>query len=156
FTPGTNLVPINGVRNSASRAIFAIGSVTIGGTIIANDTITGTIGMTGNTKDYTYKLGKDDTGDTILTDLAEAINTGSGAPFVLAVTQSSLSLVKLVARRGGTDGNNISLSTKVSDKATIQASASGTTLQNGQDATVIGPGTIVSFFCNSDLRQPCA
>ena len=43
FTPEQALIPINGVRNSASLEIYALGSVTLGGSITANDTITVTI-----------------------------------------------------------------------------------------------------------------
>jgi hypothetical protein len=142
FTPGENLVPINGVRNSASREIFALGSVTIGGTITANDTVTVTI----RDKSYTYKIVKDDTIETILKNLATLINAGSGDPYVFAQAEPSLNLVKLVARKGGTEANDYTIAASTSDKATISAATSGTTLQGGQNATVIAPGTIVSFF----------
>jgi hypothetical protein len=36
-------VPINGVRNAASREIFALGSLTIGGTITVGDIVKVTI-----------------------------------------------------------------------------------------------------------------
>ena len=142
FTPGENLVPINGVRNAASREIFALGSVTIGGTITADNTVTVTI----QGASYVYKVVKGDTFETILNGIAAAINAGSGDPSVLAQTVVSLNLVKLVARKGGTDGNNITLATTLSTSATLTATTSGTTLQGGQDATVIAPGAIVSFF----------
>ena len=142
FTPGENLVPINGVRNAASREIFAIGAINLGGTITANDTITVTV----QGKDYVYKIVKDDTIETILKSLTTLINAGAGDPKVFAQAETSLNLVKLVARKGGTDGNDITIATKTSDKATIGVQTSGTTLQGGQNATVIAPGTIISFF----------
>ena len=49
------------------------------------------------------------------------------------------------ARKGGTEGNDITLTAKVSDKATLTVSTSGTTLQGGQDATVVAAGTIILF-----------
>jgi hypothetical protein len=93
-----------------------------------------------------YKVVKDDTPELILNALAKVINAGAGDPRVFAQPQPTLGLVKLVARKGGTDGNDITLAAKVSDKATLTAQTSGTTLQGGQDATVVAPGTIVSFF----------
>ena len=43
FTPEDPLVPINGVRNAASLQIFALGSITLGGTITAGDVVKVTI-----------------------------------------------------------------------------------------------------------------
>jgi uncharacterized protein (TIGR03437 family) len=142
FTPGEPLVQINGVRNAASREIFALGAVTIGGTITANDEVTVTINGTG----YTYKVVKDDTVESILTGVANAINAGSGDPAVFAQPQPTLNLVKLIARKGGTDGNDITLAVTTSANATVTVTASGSTLQGGQNATIIAPGTIVTFL----------
>jgi len=142
FTPAAPLVPVNGVRNAASREIFALGAITIGGTIHADDQITVTI----NTRPYVYKVLKADTIGTILTALAGVVNAGNGDVDVLAVPEPILSAVKLQARKGGTDGNNIAISTTLSTNAMITATASGSTLAGGGEATVIAPGTIVSFF----------
>src|SRR5262249_17835760 len=79
----------------------------------------------------------------------KVINAGSGDPKVFAQPQPSLNLVKLIARTGGTAGNDITVAAKVSDKATLTVQTSGTTLQGGQDATVVSAGTIVSFFGNN-------
>jgi len=43
FTAGELLVPINGVRNAASREIFALGSITLGGTVTVGDIVKVTI-----------------------------------------------------------------------------------------------------------------
>ena len=145
FTPGEDIVPINGVRNAASREIFALGAVNLGGSITADDEITVKI----NDREYKYKLLKDDKTDGVLRKLAAAINAGSGDPDVFAEAVPQLGLVKVLARRGGEKGNEIRLAASVSTNATVTAQASGATLEKGQDAAIIAPGTIVTF-----LAQP--
>ena len=142
FTPGENLLPINAVRNAASREIFAFGGIGVAGDINADDQITVTIDV----KSYVYKILKDDTIDKILVALAKVINAGNGDPLVIAQAQPSLSLVKLQARTGGVGGNDIAISVTASTNAKIIVQASGATLSGGQDATTIAPGTIVSLF----------
>jgi uncharacterized protein (TIGR03437 family) len=142
FTPGEFLVQINGVRNAASREIFAIGAISITGTITTNDEITATIAG----KEHKYKIVKDDTIDSVIRNLADAINAGEGNPAVFAEAVLPLSLVKLVARRGGEQGNEIEYQVTTSDQATIVAQAAGSTLTNGQNAAIIAPGTLVTFL----------
>ena len=48
FTPLQVDVPATGVVNAGSLAIFAFGTVTMGGTLTANDVVTVTIGNTSN------------------------------------------------------------------------------------------------------------
>ena len=55
FTLGEPSIPINGITNAASRGVFALGSVTFGGTITANDTVTIKIQDT----EYKYTIVKD-------------------------------------------------------------------------------------------------
>jgi uncharacterized protein (TIGR03437 family) len=141
YTPGEFLVQINGVRNAASREIYAIGAVTVSGTITADDQITVTIGGV----DHKYKIVKDDTIATVITNLTKVINTDAD-PAVFAEEVQSLGLVKLVARKGGEQGNEITLTVTLSDKATIVATASGANLTNGQNAAIIAPGTLVTFL----------
>ncbi len=142
FTAGEFLIPLNGIRNSASREIFALGSVTLAGTITANDTVTVTI----NSVDHKYTIVKDDTLTTAMTNLAAAINSGDGDAAVFAKFEPALGTIKLVARKPGTEGNAITLAVSTSANATIIAAASGTTLQGGQNATILVPGTLVSLF----------
>ncbi len=144
FTPAANNIPINGVRNAASREIFAYGTFTITfSTAQANDTITLTI----NSANYVYKVNTKDTLDTITTALTNLINAGSGDPNVLATSSAGTGIIALKARKSGADGNNISISAAVTPTtAMVAATASGTTLQGGQDATTIAPGTFVTLF----------
>jgi len=66
----TENVPYSGVRNAASRDIFAVGGVALGGTIKEADEIT----LKVDTTDYKYKILKDDTFDIIVNALVKAIN----------------------------------------------------------------------------------
>ena len=71
FTPEEPLVPINGVRNAASLQIFALGSLTLGGTITVGDVVKVTItGTSGTAVEYDYTMVKDDTLATAMTGLA--------------------------------------------------------------------------------------
>ena len=156
FTPGELLVPINGVRNAASREIFALGAVALGGTITVGDVAKVTItGPSGTAVEHDYTMVKDDTVQTAMTGLAASINSGSGDPAVVAKFEPILNVVKLVARKPGTDGNNISLAVGSSTNATFSISASGGNLQGGQEATIIAPGTLVTLL-GHDLADTAA
>jgi len=147
FTPAEPLVPNNGVRNAASLQIFALGSITIGGTVTVGDIVKVTITDTaGTSHEYDYTMVKDDTLATAMTGLAASINSGSGDPSVFAKFEPRLQTVKLVARKPGTDGNNIGLGVSGSTNATFTITASGSTLQGGQDATILAPGTLVTLL----------
>jgi len=147
FTPAAPLVPINGVRNAASLQIFALGSLTLTGTITVGDIVKATItDLTGTAHEYDYTMVKDDTLVTAMKGLAAVINAGSGDPAVFAEFESRLQTIKLVARKPGTDGNNIGLAVSGSNNATFIISASGSTLQGGQDATILAPGTLMSLL----------
>jgi uncharacterized protein (TIGR03437 family) len=89
---------------------------------------------------------KDDTLATAMTGLAASINSGSGDPSVFAAFEPRLQTVKLVARKPGTDGNNIGLGVSGSTNATFTITASGSTMQGGQDATILAPGTLVTLL----------
>ena len=155
FTPENPNVLATGIVNSASRAIYAFGTVTIGGTLTAGDIVTVTIGANANagTVNYTYTVTSDDvtnaTYDPIITGLANAINSsngGNGDPNVLATAQLGFGVLKLIARIPGTAGDNITLATSVSTNATITATASDAVLDNGGNAGTVAPGTIVSVM----------
>ncbi|MEO5922606.1 MAG: hypothetical protein ABIR70_02155 [Bryobacteraceae bacterium] len=156
FTPGEALIPINGVRNAASREVFALGSVAVNlaqsinsttglvdtGKITEGDTVTLTIA---DTRKYTYTVVKDDTLDTIMIGIANLV-TAAGDFQVFAKYEPTLGLVKLQAKLGGTAGNDIAIAIETSEDAEIVAGASGSFLQGGQNATVIAPGTLVTML----------
>ncbi len=162
FTAGEPLVPINGVRNAASREIFALGSVTLGGTITEGDVVKLTItGTSGTAIEYDYTMLKDDTLETAMIGLAAVINAGNGDPAVFAKFEPILNVIKLVARQPGTDGNNIALAVSgeaaggASGTATFTITANGANLQGGQNAAIIAPGTLVTLF-GHDLADAAA
>jgi len=157
FTPEPPLVPNNGVRNAASLQIFALGSLTLGGTITVGDVVKVTItGSSGTAVEHDYTTVKDDTLATAMTGLAASINSGSGDPAVFAKFEPRLQTVKLVARVPGTDGNNIALAVSGSDNATFTITASGSTLQGGQNASILAPGTLVTFLGQNIADAPVA
>ena len=138
-------VPYAGVRNAASREIFAVGGVQFSATIKENDEVTVKV----NDTEYKYKIVKDDKFEKIILALVAAINgsnSGKGDPNVLAIPNVVAQSLVLTARVGGPEGNNITLSVSASTDAVIVATASGATLSGGQDAAKIAPGTIVSIL----------
>jgi uncharacterized protein (TIGR03437 family) len=161
FTLAERKIPNTGVRNTASRTVFAVGSVTFAGTPKENDEITLTISLPNrdnpaNTykKEYKYKQKKDDKFETVVQALVNAINTTEvgGDALVLATPNLPRLAVILSAKVSGAPGNDIELTTAVSDGATIQATTSGAKLAGGGDAALIAPGTIVSLF-GDDLSE---
>lgn len=151
FSPGNPVIPLSGVRNAASLQIYAIGTVSIAGTITENDTIKVTI----NTTDYTYTVLKTDALTDIVKGIVKLINANQGDPNVLATPDLVNLQVDLTARKGGNDGGNITLATLAAAPstaatgavATETAAASGATLNiRLQDPTQIAPGTVVQVY----------
>ncbi len=169
YSIGENTIPYQGVRNAASVNIFALGSVSLGGTITANDSVTITIcsppAANANTTgcispnatgastsgqtigvDYTYKIQSNDTFTKIVTALVNAINAGAGDPNVYAAPDFATNTVLLAAKQPGEAGNNIAYTTSTSTNATIQAGAAGGNLTGGGDAAKVAAGTVVSIM----------
>jgi uncharacterized protein (TIGR03437 family) len=113
------------------------------GKITPGDTVTLTIA---GTREYTYTVVADDTLETILIGLAAAVNAGNGDFQVLAKYEPTLGLVKLQAKSGGTQGDDIAIAIATSEDSGIVAGASGAFLQGGENATVIAPGTLVTML----------
>ena len=171
FTPADSNVPVNGVVNAASQAIYAQGSVTVSGTITAGNIILLQIDKPTDVQHiyYSYTVVSGDTLSTITTKLTDLINTshsGLGDPNVLAIAQLGFNAVQLVARAPGSSGNNITLAAtagssvastttttngvtttieNTSGTADIAAAASSSSLSGGGNAATLAPGTIVSI-----------
>lgn len=141
FTEAAPNVPVNAVTNSASLAIYAEGTVTLGGTLEANDTVTITV----EGKNYVYKEVSKDSFSNIVQTLVNAINAGSGDPNVIAVADTAAQEVILIARSPGTNGNNVTYSAAVSASATITATTAGSTLSGGGNAAQIAPATLITI-----------
>jgi uncharacterized protein (TIGR03437 family) len=171
FTPADSTVPVNGVVNAASQAIYAQGSITFSGSITAGNVILIQINQPSDVQHtyYNYTVLAADTLDTITTNVTNLINqsnSGAGDPNVLAIAQLGFEAVQLVARSPGGSGNNITIASSagtslastptttngvtvttktVSGTATIIATASSSSLQGGGNAATLAPGTIVSI-----------
>jgi hypothetical protein len=147
FTPGLATVPRTGITNSASRAVFALGSIVFGGTIKAADTVTVTIKGTA----YTYTIVTDDTITKVIQNLADMINgktSGKPDPNVIATPNPGFSELILTSKIAGVDGDNIDYQVTTSTSAMITVAASGGVLNGGQDAAEVAPGTLVTIVGN--------
>jgi uncharacterized protein (TIGR03437 family) len=161
FTVASPNIPITGMTNAASLNTYAVGTVSLTGTITAGDTVTITIASPGATTgtDYTYTVVTDDNLATIVQALANLINgTKSGStpdPNVVAtanVVAGSLFVVNLTARTAGLDGNNIgytattaAASGSTTGLATETATAASSNLLGGAAATELAPGSVVTI-----------
>jgi len=141
FTVAERHLPVTGVRNSASREVYAVGTLTFEGSIKEDDEVTVTIAG----KEYKYKIVKDDTFQKVIAKLVDLINAGDGDPNVLATPNYDLGLIVLTARMPGEAGNEVDIAVKVSDNAVIAVTTSGAKLSGGMDAAKIAPGTLVSL-----------
>ncbi len=142
FTVGSPLLQYTAVRNSASLDVYALGAITLSGTVKEGDEVTITIQ---EKRDYKYKIVKDDTFSKIITALVDKINAGEGDPDVLATPNLVLGSILLTARGSGELGNLIAYAVKTSDSAQIALTTAGATLAGGGDAAKIAPGTLVSI-----------
>lgn len=142
FTAADADIQPNGVVNAASLAIYALGTVSLGGTAgNAGDKVTVTLNGTA----YSYTEADKDTFDNVLTGLTKAINganDGAGDPNVLAVAQLGFATLELVARQPGAAGNNITTATSVSNNAQITAVVASN-LSGGSIPSTLAPGAIV-------------
>ena len=142
FTVGYPILHYTAVRNSASFDVYAIGFITFSGAIKEKDEVTITIQ---DTRDYKYKIAKNDTFETVVSALVNTINAGAGDPDVLATPILPSDSILLTARISGEPGNSIAYAAKTSTDAQITATTGGATLAGGRDATKIAPGTLVSL-----------
>src|SRR3984957_5941820 len=151
YTVAPNILPYQAVVNEFNTNIYATGTITIGGTVNNGDVITVTIGNNttlyangvGNT--YTYTVKATDTFFTIVTALADAINSNNGDPNVIAVADTADAEVVLQARVTGPQGGNVTYSTALSTNAEITATAADAQLNGGGNAASVAPGTLVSI-----------
>ena len=160
FSVGDTYLPVTAVRNSASREIYAVGSITLAGSIKEADELTVTIKGTDSSgssvsHDYKYKVLKDDSFPKIIRTLVDEINADQGDPFVFASPNVALTMIALTSRQPGVAGNALEYSVKASDNALIQATTGGATLAGGQDAAKIAPGTLVTIV-GEDLTDQTA
>jgi uncharacterized protein (TIGR03437 family) len=155
-------VQLNGITNGASQTTYAVGTVSLTGTITANDTVTIMItspGASGTTcpaaglECYTYTVKSTDSLATIVIALANLINAAPD-PNVIAsanVVAGDLFIVDLVARAPGLAGNVVGYSATTASSSstgtpTEVATAAGADLSGGAAAAELAPGTLVTIF----------
>ena len=151
YSPAGDSIPPNAIVNAASREVFAVASITIGGTVRVKDAIT--VKLSGTS--YTYTIKADDTLDSVARGLVNAINTansGNGDPKALAYTQNNLPTVRLVAKKQGTEGNSVTLEATPATNSQITAAASGAVFTGGASTAQVSPGTLV-FIRGKDLAE---
>jgi uncharacterized protein (TIGR03437 family) len=158
YSPGVQNVPLDGIRNAASQQIYAIGSVSVAGSVQAKDTVTITIGCnnvpatataTGICSSvstgvkYTYTVVASDTLESIVQGIVNVINKAPD-PNVVATADISDLQVVLTARQPGANGGNITLTSSASSGALVTATVSGATLNIYlQNPSQIAPGTVI-------------
>jgi hypothetical protein len=142
FTEAERRVPNTGVRNAASREVFAVGALTFSGEVKKDQEVKVKI----REKTYSYKAKENDKFEQVVRGVAEAINAGSGDPEVIATPNITRLAVILTARVAGEPGNSVPISVEVAGDSSLIVSTSGATLSGGMDAAKIAPGTIVSIF----------
>jgi uncharacterized protein (TIGR03437 family) len=148
YTVAEQDLAYNAVRNAASLNIYAIGTVTIGGTIKSGDKVTVTLGNTDSatTVAYPYTIKSGDSFADIVADLVALINAGKGDPNAFAIADTTADKLVLTARVPGVNGNNVTLATSISSGAEITAAPSGANLAGGGSAASIAPGSLVTLL----------
>jgi uncharacterized protein (TIGR03437 family) len=152
FTLAEDLVPYTGIRNTASREIFAVGSVVFSGKITTGNSITITIANAASdatiTHTYTYKFLDNDSVQKVIETLVGLINAGDGDPLVLATPNVTFAAITLTARQSGAGGNDITITATtagVDSKTAADVTATATNTAGGGDAAQIAPGTLVTI-----------
>ena len=150
YTAGPLNIPLAAARNAASLQIYALGSVTVSGTIVAKDVVTIGINTTctsGATTAgcYSYTVLAADTLATVTQALVNMINKAPD-PNVTAGPDLTTNTVVLTARVPGQPGANITIMAVASANAQIVATASAGNLNIYlQSPTSIAPGTLIQI-----------
>lgn len=157
FTPGPKLIVDTGVRNAASREIFSVGSVVLGGAPTENETVTIRINFDADDAEntsYEYKFPAEGNFVAAVNALVASINTRNGGNkdvFATPLIRQNFFVILLTARTAGEDGNRINLLAEVTPAAVgetpkILANTSGANLSGGGDAARISAGSIVTIL----------
>ena len=154
FTMAERRVPNTGVRNSASREVFAVASVSFAGEVKKDDEVEIKI----RDRSYKYKAVDGDTFPKLIDGLVNAINSANnnaGDVDVLAIPNKTLFTIIFTARVAGEVGNSIEFTVTQTAGTTIIPTTSGAFLTGGQDAAKIAPGTVVAIL-GEDLADATA
>ncbi len=148
YTVAEPVLPFTAVRNAASLQIFSVGTITFSGSIKADDEVTITIhnDVTEVSKEYKYKVLKDDTLGLVVARFVALINEGDGDPNVFATPNIGFYTIVMRARKQGIEGNDVFFEVTATDKAAITWAVSSANLSGGADAAKIAPGSLISIL----------
>jgi uncharacterized protein (TIGR03437 family) len=150
FTPNPGILQRDGIRNAASLAIYAVGSVVFAGTPANAATVAITIGTKdasgnpANTVTYTYTVKQNDTLVQVVQGLTVLINAGNGDPNLLAIADAPANAVLLRALQPGNAGNNLAIANTLSTTSGLTVTV--TTPVGGKNAARIAPGSLITVF----------
>jgi uncharacterized protein (TIGR03437 family) len=153
WTVGDQTLPLTGVRNAASKEVFAIGSITFTADPKENDEVTLTVGTGDAKKEYKYKAAANQKISNVINGLVEAVNAGAGDPLVFATPNVVFNSILLTSRVGGDAGNQVEFTVAFSAGAQLAGSGSGR-LSGGQDAAKIAPGSLVTILGENLAEAP--
>jgi uncharacterized protein (TIGR03437 family) len=142
YTLSERRVNNTGVRNAASRDVFASNTITFSGTMKVGDEISFKI----RTREYKYKVIDTDTIPDLATNFANLINADAGDPDVIAIVNRLFAAITLTSRKGGVEGNDVDFTIAFPTGSTMAASPLSGNLSGGNDAARIAPGTIVAIL----------
>jgi len=142
YTLSERRVPNTGVRNAASRDVFASNTISFSGTVKVGDAISFKV----KDREYKYTVVTNDTIPVIAQNFANLINAGTGDADVIALVNVSFASITLTARKGGVEGNDITFTITFPTGSTMSASPLSGNLTGGNDAAQIAPGTVVAIL----------
>ena len=149
YSAGSSTPALLPVRNAASLEVFAVGSVTLGGTITVGNTVKVTI----QTTDYVYTVKSGDTLSAVAAGIAALVNANTGDPNVIAAAIPSANAVYFTARQSGAAGNAITLTASASTSATVTVTLVG--MLGGGSAAKLAAGSLITIFGeNLSDQQP--
>ena len=151
FTPADTPLPDSSVVNWASEIIRQEGFVSLAGTIVANDTVSVTVG----TNTYTYTIKSGDTLDTIAQGLVALINANNGDANALAIFGGTGSGGLYLSSRATNPGfDTIALTATTSNSADISATAPTIGYLTAGTAGTGAPGMLVEINGSNLSEQP--
>jgi uncharacterized protein (TIGR03437 family) len=131
------------VRNAASMEVYALGLLTVSGTITTGETVTLTVDTD---RKYKYTAKANDTLASVANGLTTLINAGTGDSSILATALPALAQIRLTSRLPGELGNATTLAVAQSNSSGLTLATESTTMSGGRDAARLAAGTLVSIF----------
>jgi uncharacterized protein (TIGR03437 family) len=140
FTPAQPDVPVDGIRNAASLAVYAVGAIRFTAAPKEGDKVTIKIAD----KEYSYTAAKDNGIPEVIDGLIAQINAGDGDPNFLAMADKPANAITLTARQPGKAANDVAVTFTLSDGAQLALTIDDP--GGGADAARVAPGSLVSIL----------